>query len=324
MLAMEEYRKKVLILLSSYNGERYINSQIDSLLSQEDVDIHILIRDDGSSDKTVKIIESRREATDKITLVKGKNLGFAMSFLDLLLEAHSYLEKYDYYALCDQDDVWLPKKLISAVSLLQEKSIGNKPNLYWGGYTLVDENLEPLYPEKREMSAEDNDISQPVMTKPTILVRYFMLGCTMVIDRNMVDFIYNHQPKGKISMHDLWLSQTAIFFGNVIYDHRPFLLYRQHGNNAAGIDNSKKARWKRLKKSFKTYERRHFRELNAKNLLSAYNDILTPEDHDLISTVANYRSSIKNRFMMLMNKEINMGSKGSDMFIKLRVLLGLL
>lgn len=77
-------------------------------------------------------------------------------------------------------------------------------------------------------------------------------------------------------------------------------------------------------KSFKTYERRHFRELNAKNFLSAYNDILTPEDHELISTVANYRSSFKNKWKMLMNKEINMGSKGSDIFIKLRVVLGLL
>lgn len=320
---MEEYRKKVLILLSSYNGEWYINSQIDSLLSQEDVDIHILIRDDGSSDKTVKIIESRAEAAEKITLVKGENLGFAMSFLNLLLEAHSYLDKYDFFAFCDQDDVWLPRKVISAVSMLQEKGIGNKPNLYWSGYTLVDENLEPLYPEERELSVERSNY-QPVMTKPTILVRYFMLGCTMVFDKNMVDFIYNHQPKGNISMHDLWLSQTAIFFGNVIYDYRSFLLYRQHGNNAAGVDNSKKARWRRLKKSFKTYERRHFRELNAKNLLSAYKDILTPEDYELISTVANYRSSIKNRLKMLMNKEINMGSKGSDLYIKLRVLLGFL
>ena len=125
-------------------------------------------------------------------------------------------------------------------------------------------------------------------------------------------------------MHDLWLSQTAIFFGNVIFDHRSFLLYRQHGDNAAGVDNSRRARWRRLKKSFMTYERRHFREINAKNLLSAYCDVLPPDDYELISTVANYHSSIKSRLKMLMNNDINMGSKGSDMFIKLRVLLGLL
>ena len=169
-----EDRKKVLVLLSSYNGERYINSQIDSLLSQVDVDIHILIRDDGSRD--INIIESRPEVGDKITLLKGQNLGFAMSFFNLLLDAHSYSGEYDYCAFSEQDDVWLPQKLISAVSMLQEKGVGNKPNLYWGGYTLVDENLKLLYPEDKGVSVEDVDIPQPVMTKPTILVRWFLIG----------------------------------------------------------------------------------------------------------------------------------------------------
>lgn len=316
---------KVLVLLSSYNGEKYLNEQLDSLFAQEGVDVHVLIRDDGSSDNTILVVKNRIERGDRITLLEGNNLGFAMSFMALVEEANKYIEEYGYFAFCDQDDVWLPKKLISAVTMLKERGVRDKPNLYWTNFTLVDENLKPIRGSVNEVNEDKTPkVYIPVMSKSTILVRYFMLGCTMVFDNNMLLFLHSHQPKGKISMHDLWLSQTAIFFGNVIYDHRSFLLYRQHGNNAAGVDNSKKARWRRLMKSFKTYERRHFRELNAKNFLSAYNDILTPEDHELISTVANYRSGFKNKWKMLMNKEINMGSKGSDIFIKLRVVLGLL
>lgn len=317
---------KVLVLLSSYNGESFLNEQLDSIFAQEGVIVHVLIRDDGSSDNTTKLIRERIEQGENITLIEGKNLGFAMSFMALVNEAYNYINEFGFFAFCDQDDVWLPKKLSSAVSMLKEKRLPNKPNLYWSNFTLVDGNLHPFKAPKtgnNELQMVTNTYI-PTMTKPTILVRYFMLGCTMVFDKNMVDFVYLHQPQNKITMHDLWLSQTAIFFGNVIYDPRSFLLYRQHGNNAAGYNNSKSARLRRLIKSFKTYERRHFREINAKNLLSAYDDVLSPDDRELISTVADYRKSLKNRIKMLFNEELNMGSKTSDIYIKLRVLLGLL
>lgn len=317
---------RVLVLLSSYNGEKYLDEQLDSLFEQQEVVIHVLIRDDGSSDNTVNIIKKRIAQGEHVSLIEGSNLGFAMSFMALVSEASKYASEYEYFAFCDQDDVWLPRKLISAVKKLQERGVAHKPNLYWSSFTLVDRNLNPLYKPKITGTRTDinsNNNSQPIMTKPTILVRYFMLGCTMVFDRNMLAFLNAHKAKGRLTMHDLWLSQTAIFFGNIIYDNSSYLLYRQHGNNTAGVDNSWRGRWRRFLKSLKTYERRHFREINARNLLSAYKDIMELDDIKLVESVACYKESIGNRIRLLFNREINMGSFTSDVFIKLRILFGL-
>ena len=316
---------KVLVLLSSYNGEKFLGEQLDSLFAQEEVIVHVLIRDDGSSDNTINLIRERIKQGENITLIEGKNLGFAMSFMALVNEAYNYINEFGFFAFCDQDDVWLPKKLSAAVSMLKEKGLSNKPNLYWSNFTLVDEDLHPFYEPKTDNLETQQETNSyiPTMTKPTIMVRYFMLGCTMVFDKNMVAFLKKYPTENKLTMHDLWLSQTGIFFGNVLFDNNSYLLYRQHGRNAAGVDNSWSGRWRRFKKSFKTYERRHFREINAQNFLSAYHDILAPEDYKLVESVANYRKSIKKRLELLCDRQINMGSFSSDIFIKLRILLGL-
>lgn len=318
--------EKVLVLLSSYNGEKYIDEQIESLFAQEGVYVHVLIRDDGSSDDTTSIISDWMRRDDRITLIAGQHIGFAMSFMTLVKEAYNCIGDYSYFAFCDQDDVWLPKKLLAAVTMLKEKGTSGKSNLYWSGYTLADEHLRPFWGRPNDEEIKDEpakDVYRPIMTKPTILVRYFMLGCTMVFDRNMVEFIHKYEPKGKLTMHDLWLSQTAIFFGHVVTDYRSYLLYRQHGSNAAGVDISWRGRWRRFKKSLKTYERRHFREINAKNLLCTYQDILLDEDYRLIESVAHYRESFSKRMNLLRNKDINMGTFISDLFIKVRILFGL-
>jgi len=222
---------------------------------------------------------------------------------------------------CDQDDIWLPDKLIVAVDKLDSMaSHEGRPKLYWSYFTLVDEQLNEI-----DNNAVKNrpEYHNPLMSKSTILVRYFMLGCTMVFDRNMIRYLYEYKPEGQISMHDLWLSQTAIFLGDIVYDENSHILYRQHTNNTAGVNYSFRARLRRFKNSFKTYERRHFREINAKNLLSAYRRILSPEDIELISIVANYRDSLGNRIRLLRNKDINMGQKSSDLALKARIILGL-
>lgn len=319
--------EKVLVLLSAYNGSRFIGEQLDSLIAQEGVETHVLVRDDGSTDDTADIVSARSRNDKRITLLKGHRLGFAMSFMELVSEAYAHIGEYDYFAFCDQDDYWFPRKLLAATTKIREKGTGVKPTLYWSAYTLADEQLTPLWRRPDEENTDDsstNPAYTPVMTKPAILVRYFMLGCTMVFDRNMVQFIHDHKPKGNVTMHDLWLSQTAIFFGQVIYDPRSFILYRQHGNNVAGVDLSWKGRWRRFKKSLSTYERRHFREVNAKLLMDTYRDIMPEEDRKLVESVAHYRDSLAARMHLLRNRNISMGSFTSDLFIKARIILGLL
>ena len=299
--------------MSTYNGEKYLGDQLDSLLSQKGVEVTIRIRDDGSKDKTRNIVKNYQRNNSNIELIEGENLGFTLSFLSLIYSIDNP-SQYDYYAFSDQDDVWLADKLLSAVTMFDGCDTDNSPVLYFSNALAVDESLHPLFKTTSD---------KPLISKPTCLVRYFMLGCTMVFNPLVIEFLKRYRPEGRVTMHDLWLNQTCVFLGQVVYDKTPHILYRQHGNNTAGVGSSWSIRWKRLMKSFQSYERRHFREVNAKNLLSAYGSILSKEDYELISLVADYRASIHNRLRLFLSKEIYMGAFVSDVAIKIRILFGL-
>ena len=108
--------KKVQILMSTYNGEKYVNEQIDSLLQQDHTNLEILIRDDGSKDSTVSILEEYHKENPNIKLIIDKNKGVISSFFELAMKAS---EEADYFAFCDQDDYWKPQKISRAVNLLE-------------------------------------------------------------------------------------------------------------------------------------------------------------------------------------------------------------
>ena len=135
--------KNVLVLMSTFNGERFIDEQLISLLNQKNIKLKILIRDDGSSDRTVSILKKYKKRYPSIKLILGNNIGAKFSFLDLIHEALKLKMKYDYYAFCDQDDYWKKEKLITAINKLQILN-NNSPNLYLGQTQLVDSNLNYL------------------------------------------------------------------------------------------------------------------------------------------------------------------------------------
>ena len=127
---------RCLILLSTYNGEKYLPELLESVLAQKDIYVDILARDDGSTDKTVEILKKY----DRVKVYGGNNLKPAKSFLDLIWKADI---NYDYYALCDQDDVWKEEKIISAVKCIENI---DKPALYSSAVEVVDKRLN-IYPE---------------------------------------------------------------------------------------------------------------------------------------------------------------------------------
>lgn len=133
--------KKVQVLLSTYNGEKYLKEQIESILKQKEVDIHLLVRDDGSSDSTIKILEEISNKNKKITFYKGKNIGPARSFMELLKKS----EEADYYSFADQDDIWEENKIISAINKLKNT---NEPELYLSALGIVNEKLENIETKK--------------------------------------------------------------------------------------------------------------------------------------------------------------------------------
>jgi glycosyltransferase involved in cell wall biosynthesis len=210
---------KITVLLSSWNGERYLREQIASLLAQEVEGIlEILIRDDGSGDNTVKIAEEMNDG--RIRVIQGENLGARGSFLALLDEAAR--STADYVALADQDDVWLPDKLQRAVSRLSKFQ---GPSLYCSALNLVDEQLQSLglYQSIGTPSFEASFLNNSVT------------GCTCVINRGMLDVLVAKPIAEKIIMHDWWLYIVASAFGTVVYDRESFILYRQHSMNQVGM-----------------------------------------------------------------------------------------
>ena len=95
--------------MSTYNGEKYLSQQIDSILNQKEIDVHLFIRDDGSYDNTWKLLEEYKQKYEKINIISAKNVGVGNSFMNLL---YSVPNIYDYYAFSDQDDIWEPNKII--------------------------------------------------------------------------------------------------------------------------------------------------------------------------------------------------------------------
>lgn len=229
----------VQILMSTYNGEKYIRTQLDSILEQDYKDIEVLIRDDGSTDKTCEIIKEYAEKHSNITWYAGQNIGVQKSFFELITRADLGKE---YYAFADQDDKWLPGKISRAVSILEgfQKEI---PVLYCSDKIIVDEELKPL-----------NVTVSCVMRRPTFgnaLVQDMCTGCTAVMNQSLLSLIRRRIPEYVI-MHDWWFYLTGTCFGEVFYDEESYILYRQHGNNTSGAMVSKRNLIKyRLKQLFR-------------------------------------------------------------------------
>ena len=218
---------KVCVLLSTYNGEKYIKEQLESLYSQEGVSLSLLVRDDGSVDSTCAVLDAE-QAAGRLVWYTGKNLKPAFSFWNLLQKAPDA----PFYAFCDQDDVWDNDKLKVAVDKLA--SAGDAPALYFCQTRLVDASLNEI---------ESVKIS-PLLTYDEALIYHFVTGCTMVINSAMREILLRYTPEF-IRMHDIWIYNVAQAVGaKVFFDSIPHISYRQHGGNVIGQANSFKTVWK--------------------------------------------------------------------------------
>ena len=132
---MNMNKNSFLVLMSTYNGERYLESQVKSIMAQEDVKVHLLIRDDGSKDNTIKLLDYLACQYDNLTYVKAENIGFVHSFNKLVTMAFN--SQYAYYAFVDQDDVWHKDKLKNALQYLEQQQ-ETMPSLFCSNSTLID------------------------------------------------------------------------------------------------------------------------------------------------------------------------------------------
>ena len=295
---------KVQVLLSTYNGEKYIKEQIESILNQEEVEISLLIRDDGSLDKTVEIVKELESKNSNITFYQGENLKPARSFMDLLNKSG----EYDYYAFSDQDDVWDSRKLIFAINMLKSKE--DKPSLYMSALNVVDENLNLIETKK----VDGNYSFEGEM------IKNFATGCTMVLNKNLRDIINNYKPN-YIIMHDSWITRVCYAIGgNVIIDDNSYIKYRQHTSNVLGY---KDEGFQKLKRQFKIafVDKIAMRVNIAKELKNGYYEILTKEAKEVIDNLINYQKDKKAKKWLLNNKKFRTNNKKINRKMKIFIIL---
>jgi glycosyl transferase family 2 len=221
----------VTILLSSYNGARFLAEQIESIRRQSFGGWTLLVRDDGSSDESVGIVESI-SATDSRVVLLGDgrgNLGPAGSFGILL--GHAYDEGARYVALADQDDIWSPEKLARELDLLaqSERELGeDMPLLVHTDLAVVREDLSLVHDSFLAFQGLRHPFHSPL---GTLLIQNFATGCTMLVNRPLLRVAV---PVPAVIMHDWWLALCAAATGRVVFLPEATVRYRQHGGNAQG------------------------------------------------------------------------------------------
>ena len=224
---------KVNIVLSTYNGAKFLSEQIDSIQAQTFTDWQLLIRDDDSTDKTLDIIAAYTVKDERIRLINEgnrKNLGVIKSFYKLIKD-----DVADYYFFCDQDDVWLPEKL--AIMLAEAtKHDANESLMVYMDLSVVDENLKVINPSM--VSSQSHHANTSLLAE---LTENTVTGGVAMINHALVK---RWSSSDSMIMHDWYLALLATATGELVYIDKPGELYRQHDHNVLGA----RTLAKRLKK----------------------------------------------------------------------------
>lgn len=296
----------ITVFMSTYNGEVYLEEQIESILKQKDVEVTLLVRDDGSTDRTIDILE-KYKSLGKLSYIAGHNLGYGKSFLNLFKHVQIPTE---YYAFSDQDDYWEDNKLINAIKQLKllDSDIGK---IYFSDLSIVDENLIPIGYKK---------FDNLIISLGSVLVRQRVAGCTMVFDANLfqkanlVDF---ENYKYHIS-HEWIYILCLILGGEAIYDKRAFIKYRRHNYTVTTLGRGLKARFKR---EFAQYSITKWDKSElCKVILSNYRNYIPEPNLKLISLISKYRYSNVKKMKLLFSRKLNAGSFIFNLKTKLFIL----
>lgn len=266
---------RIEVLISTHDGERFLEEQLDNLLAQTLGGVEILARDDGSTDGTRAILERYRRS-GRLRWHGGECLGAARSFWRLLFDSGDA----DYYAFCDQDDVWDADKLEIAVRALE--GIGaDVPALYCGDVRVADAGMGIIA----------GSMVKPTPTDyPSALFKKIAPGCTFVFNRVARDLLRGYDAEAlDIELHDWTALQIVACFGTVIFDETPHMCYRQHGGNAIGAHRTTALSLLKKLPAFWWGPMKNSRERQALRLERAFGEKMTEENRALTAMLAHYR-----------------------------------
>jgi glycosyltransferase involved in cell wall biosynthesis len=244
--------------MATYNGENFLAEQLDSIYSQKYDSWILYVSDDGSKDRTIQILEDYQQkwGVEKLCILKGPQEGSCKNFLTLACNKNIRAE---YYAFCDQDDVWLPDKISNAVDIISNHQQEELPFVYCGRTIYVDEKLRPFGMSR-------------LFTRPktfeNALVHSIAGGNTMVFNK-ATKFLVEKIGIKIVASHDWWIYQIVTGVGGeLFYDPNPYIQYRQHSKTLVGQNFSIQAKLNRLN----AVRQKKFKLLNDQNV-HALNEI---------------------------------------------------
>jgi len=241
--------KSIAILMATYNGEKYLKEQIDSILNQTYQDFVLYIRDDNSVDSTKKIIEDyKRLYPEKIVEVKDEKIarGACKNFMNLLEYVYN-LKRHDLFMFADQDDFWLKNKVEITVKEYNKISNTEQPILVHTDLNVVDSDLNLISKSFINYSSLNSNCKE--FNK--YLIQNNVTGCTMLINEKLVELVKFDIEN--IRMHDWYFALIASAFGKVIFINSSTIQYRQHDNNVLGAKKSNEIKeiYLKIKSNFK-------------------------------------------------------------------------
>jgi len=296
----------IAILMSTYDGERYLDKQLNSLANQTLSEfVTVYIRDDGSKDKTLEVIDNWKDKIN-IKLFKGLNVGPAKSFWSLLTNTEI---KADYYLFSDQDDVWDSEKVEKSIAVLEGDNKLSVCNC-----RIIDSNGE-LISKKRL-------ISPPIINLESFFVSGVSQGCSMAFTDDLKRYI-NSLKISCIPMHDIILMFYGLNRGKIVWVDTPLFGYRVHKNNVVSKKN--KSAIQRLITIFKNWNNGSNNSMGkvAAELLSNV-DNYSEEEVVFLKAMVNYRKSIKNKLAVLFNSKFKGVDKACLRSYRIRIVLNLL
>lgn len=287
--------KTIAILLAAYNGEKYMSDQIESLFAQTYTNWRVFIRDDGSTDQTVSIINKYAEKDKRITIVvenNSRNLGSCQNFATLFYLVRNY---FKYIMFCDQDDYWLPFKIEDTLQHMQHFEAQHEKELPLLVYT----NFKYTYSNLEEIKSKKNFQATKVskLDFPHLLAQNPVYGCTIMLNRQLAAMVDVIPPQAE--NHDYWVALVASALGEIAYLNKQTILYRQHTNNiSTNFDSSSlKKRLKRI-----VLQRKNFEDVRSKVEMA-------------LTFKAIYYSRLKDRQKVILDEFINFATKRKIRFM---------
>lgn len=271
---------KTAILLATYNGEKYISEQIESILAQTDKEWMIYIHDDGSADNTVEILKKYvSHYPEQIILLDGPSTGGAkMNFFYLFSQVEA-----PFYMCCDQDDVWLPEKIEITKREMTNLVRGDEqqPCLVFTELKVVDNDLNVI----SEKMSTYQGLDCVNLKFNRAIIQNVVTGCTMMVNRVLRDEMTKITDYTDVLMHDWWAMLIATRFGKAAFVDTATILYRQHGNNGVGAQNSNSFMYK-LKRMLQGADIKQSLE-NTRKQACVFADIYQEEADSLVKQYAN-------------------------------------